>query len=404
MPPSGTGTGATLSSSLRTRPEWRSRRRPAMAGGERRPTAFCGKARQSSPTATAVPISTAPPPSPAARICGPHLARISSVRELAEVRVSSLGETIRDDARELAEAEREARERRRLNRELARFRFAADAGAVAQPDPPPAADDEDTRADKLLWRLRRIHDWDGRLAETERQAAIKAATRASLEGWESLRDRWKVQVDHAGREGVHVIYTAEYETLYRELQSLARRDPYLPQDVRSEIDRVIYAFGAAERTRDRVVQHGAAIAARLARRREMLDSGWSWDKRAFVDREGYDPWRRDTEKAVEAAESLLSEPRGYGIHLQGLTRLSLESSLSGARGVLADDDRQMAEALLPERKGDDPRRREERIAALLDDPEKLRELHRRQIERREARKAAQRRRRKGRYQVRSMRI
>ena len=61
------------------------------------------------------------------------------------------------------------------------------------------------------------------------------------------------------------------------------------------------------------------------------------------------------------------------------------------------------DTLLPERKGDDPRRREERIAALLDDPGKLRELHRRQIERREARKAA-RRRRKGRYQVRSMRM
>ena len=38
-----------------------------------------------------------------------------------------------------------------------------------------------------------------------------------------------------------------------------------------------------------------------------------------------------------------------------------------------------------------PRRRDERIAALRDDPEKLREQHRRQIERREARKAARRR-------------
>ena len=198
--------------------------------------------------------------------------------------------------------------------------------------------------------------------------------------------------------------TAEYETLYRELQSLARRDPYSPEEVRSEIDRVIYAVGGAERTRDHVVQHGAAIAARLTRRREMLDSAWSWDKRAFVDREGYDPWRRDTEKAVEAAESLLSEPKGYGVHLQGLTRLGHQSAATGAREVLREDDRQMAEALVPERKGDDPHRREERIAALLDDPEKLRELHRRQIERREARKAAQRRRRKGRYQVRRMRM
>ena len=61
----------------------------------------------------------------------------------------------------------------------------------------------------------------------------------------------------------------------------------------------------------------------------------------------------------------------------------------------------MAEALVPERKGDDPRRSEERIDRLIDDPEKLRDLHRHQIERRETRKAV-RRRRKGRYQVRSM--
>ena len=337
------------------------------------------------------------------RICGPHLDRVSSVRRLAEDRVSGLGEAIREDDEALTEARRETRERQRLSRALARLRFAADAGAAAQPDPAPAVDDENTRAGRLLWRLRSVHDWDGRLAESERQAAIEARTRASLEHWQALRERWNLQVDHAGREGVHVIYTAEYETLYRELQSLVRSDPYLPDEVRSKIDRVIYAVGAAERMRDHVAQHGTAIAARLTRRREMLDSGWSRDERAFVDREGYDPWRRDTEKAVEAAERILADRMRYGIHLQGPTLLGLQSMLTVARKVLAEDDRQMAEALVPERKGDDPRRREERIAALLDDPEKLRELHRRQIERREARKAA-RQRRKGRYQVRSMRM
>ena len=73
------------------------------------------------------------------------------------------------------------------------------------------------------------------------------------------------------------------------------------------------------------------------------------------------------------------------------------------RDVLHEDDLQLAEALVPEYKGDDPRQREERIARLLDDPEKPRELHTIQIERREARKAA-RCRGKGRYQVRSMRM
>ena len=72
----------------------------------------------------------------------------------------------------------------------------------------PIPGDDGTRTGRLLWRLRRVHDWDWRLAESERQAAIEAATRASLERWESLRERWNLQVDRAGKEGVHVIYTA----------------------------------------------------------------------------------------------------------------------------------------------------------------------------------------------------
>ena len=68
-----------------------------------------------------------------------------------------------------------------------------------------------------------------------------------------------------------------------------------------------------------------------------------------MDREHYGAWRRDTEKAVDAAERVLCEPKGDDVHLQGLTRLGLESSPLGASGVLADDDRQMAEALVLER-------------------------------------------------------
>ena len=191
------------------------------------------------------------------------------------------------------------------------------------------------------------------------------------------------------KQGVHVIYTGDYHLLRSELKTAARDDPYMPEEVRSEIDRVIRSLGAAERARDRIVDRGAALAARLADRREVPDSGRSRDEQAFLDRKAYDPWRRDTEKAVEAAERVLADRMRYGIHLQSPTLLGLQSTLTVARKVLADDDRQMAEALVPERKGDDP--------------EELRELHRRQIERREARKAA-RQRRKGRYQVRSMRM
>ena len=337
---------------------------------------------------------------------GPHLDNIPAARALAEMALSGLGEAIREDEAELAEARREAYLRGQLTRALARLRFAPvtapDIGAEpSQPGP----GDDDTLARRALWRLRRVNDWDGRLAESERQAAIEAGTRASLARWESLRERWDRQVDRAEKEGVHVIYTHGYATLRREMSSATRDDPYLAEGARSEIDRVIGLLDTPEEIRRHIEKHRDAVLAWLERRDDMLGYVSAWDARPAPDTKRYDAWRDSVDKAVAEAEIEFANRGVYGIHLDGLKHRGegLGSALSRVREVLAEDDRHMAEALVPERKGDDPRRREERIAGLLDDPEKLRELHRRQIERREARKAS-RRQRKGRHQVRSMRM
>ena len=337
---------------------------------------------------------------------GPHLDNIPAARELVETTLSSLGKAIRKDDEELAEARREAYLRGQLTRALARLRFAPvtapDIGA--QPSRPGPGDD-DTLAQRAFWRLRRVHDWDGRLAESEKRAAIEAGTRASLARWKSLRERWDRQVDRAEREGVHVIYTNGYGTLRREMSSTTRDDPYLAEGARSEIDRVIGLLDTPEEIRGHVEKHRDAVLARLERRGDMLGYVSAWDTRPAPDARRYDAWRDSVDKAVAEAEIEFANRGVYGIHLDGLKHRGegLGSALSRVRKVLAEDDRYMAEALGPERKGDDPRRREERIAGLLDDPEKLRELYKRQIERREARKAT-RQRRRGRHQVRSMRM
>ena len=336
----------------------------------------------------------------------PHLDNIPAARERAEIALTGLGEAIRKDDEELAEARRERYMRGQLTRALARLRFAPvtvpDIGA--EPSRPGPGDD-DTLARRALWRLRRVHDWDGRLAQSERQAAIEAGTRASLARWESLRERWDRQLNRAEKEGVHVIYTDGYGTLRKEMSSVTRDVPYLPEGARSEIDRVIGLLDAPEEIRGHVEKHRDAVLAWLERRDDMLDHVSARDTRPAPDARRYDAWRDSVDRAVAEAEIEFANRRVYGIHLDGLTHRGegLGSALSRVREVLAEDDRYMAEALVPKRKGDDPRRREERIAGLLDDPEKLRELHRRQIERREARKAA-RQRRKGRHQVRSMRM
>ena len=337
---------------------------------------------------------------------GPHLDNIPGARELAEMALSGLGEAIREDDEELAKARREAYLRGQLTRTLARLRFAPVAASdIAADLAPPGPADDDTLARRTLWRLRRVHDWDGRLAEIERQAAIEAGTRASLLRWENLKERWDRQVDRAEKEGVHVIYTDGYGTLRREMSSAARDDPYLAEGARSEIDRVIGLLDTPETIRRHVEKHRDAVLARLERRDDMLGYVSARDTRPAPDAKRYDAWRDGVDRAVAEVETAFANRRVYGIHLDGLKHRGegLGSTLARVRKVLAEDDRYMAEALVPKRKGDDPRRREERIAGLLDDPEKLRELYKRQRERWEARKTAQRR-RKGRHQVRGMRM
>ena len=68
------------------------------------------------------------------------------------------------------------------------------------------------------------------------------------------------------------------------------------------------------------------------------------------------------------------------------------------RDVLDGDDRHLAASLAGQREGEDIRMREERVARLLEDPEKLRELRQQRAERRAERQQQS----KGRYW--SMRI
>ena len=110
-------------------------------------------------------------------------------------------------------------------------------------------------------------------------------------------------------------------------------------------------------------------------------------------------WRDSTGDAVSHGEHILANRGDYGAHLHNAARgrESLASALSRAREMLREDDRHLAETLAGRDEGEDVRVREERIARLLDDPEKLRELRKQRAERR-----AGKRQRKGRYQSRGM--
>ena len=100
--------------------------------------------------------------------------------------------------------------------------------------------------------------------------------------------------------------------------------------------------------------------------------------------EDYDTWRNVTDFAVGRCEGLMDDPVNYGIHLDYIAHAqeSLGSALTRVRDVLEDDDRHLAvQPWQGNARARDIRMREERIARLLDDPEKLRELRQQRAER-----------------------
>ena len=129
-------------------------------------------------------------------------------------------------------------------------------------------------------------------------------------------------------------------------------------------------------------------------RREALAAKAAERGVAVPDHGDYDTWRNVTDFAVGRCEGLMDDPVNYGIHLDyiALREESLGSALTRVREVLEDDDRHLAATLAGQREGESLRMREERVARLLDDPEKLRELRQQRAERKAERQQQSKRR------------
>ena len=308
---------------------------------------------------------------------GAHLNRIVEARTLMIRALSALREAIGDDDKELAE--RQARELRRLqNRHWVGPRFALDdadavdrARAMSGAAPVRAALSRFGRAIGHLVGGQDYHD------------RLRTATfaREALERSEELKRDWNRQVDRAAEEGVHVIYTDGYDRLHKELDTVAG-DMLLDRGVKSEISAVLAQLGKVVSNRNYFDSCREFMAGRMDRR-EGLAAKAAERGVAVPGHEDYDTWRNVTDFAVGRCEGLMDDPGNYGIHLDyaALREESLGSALARVRDVLEDDDRHLAATLAGQREGESLRMREERIARLLDDPEKLRELRQQRAER-----------------------
>ena len=291
--------------------------------------------------------------------------------------LSALREAIGDDDKELAE--RQARELRRLqNRHWVGPRFALDdadavdrARVMSGAAPVRAAF---SRLGHAIGRLVGGQDYHDRL----RTATF---AREALERSEELKRDWNRQVDRAAEEGVHVIYTDGYDRLHKELDSLSK-NMLLDRGVESEISAVLARLGKVVSNRNYFDSCREHMAGQMDSR-EALAAKAAERGVAVTDLGHYDTWRDVSDFAVGRCEGLMDDPVNYGIHLDYIAHAqeSLGSALTRVRDVLEDDDRHLAVTLAGQRKGEDIRMREERIARLLDDPEKIRELRQQRAER-----------------------
>ena len=326
---------------------------------------------------------------------GAHLGRIVEARTHMIRALSALREAIGDDAKELAE--RQARELRRLqNRHWVGPRFASDGGVA--PDPARAMSPGAEHARAALSRLgRAIGHLVGGQDYYDRMRTATFA-REVLQRSQVLKRDWNRQVERAAEDGVHVIYTDGYDRLHKELDSVSK-NMLLDRGVESEISTVLAELGKVVSNRNYFDSCREHMVGQMDRR-QALEAKAAERGVAVPDHEDYDTWRNVTDFAVDRCEGLMDDPVNYGIHLDyiALREESLGSALTRVRDVLEDDDRHLAATLAGQRAGESLQMRDERIARLLDDPEKLRELRQQRAER----KAERQQQSKGRHW--SMRI
>ena len=156
----------------------------------------------------------------------------------------------------------------------------------------------------------------------------------------------------------------------------------LDRGVESEISAVLAQIGKVVSNRNYFDSCREYMAGQMDRR-EALEAKAAERGVAVPGHERYDTWRDVIDFAVGRCEGLMDDPVNYGIHLDyiALREESLGLALARVRDVLEDDDRHLAVTLAGQREGEDARMREERVARLLDDPEKLRELRHQRAER-----------------------
>ena len=328
------------------------------------------------------------------RTYGPHLDNVVTGGKRAQGAVSDLGEAIQGDDEELAQAEREARERRKWAQAQTRLMFATDPA----PDAAEAHPAQEAPVRAVLSRLGHAAGLAFGGEAYRREIEIEGYKRNAVERTKQPMLEWNRLVERAMEEGVHVIHMDGCDSLRKELDAVSRNFE-LDRRIAAKIEAVLSKLGEAG-TNAGYVESRHRFLLRSLEHREELHASAVRRGAAVAGLAEYDSWRHGIDEALEHAEHILANPGRYGVHLKSVAagRESLASALSCAREMLREDDRHLAAVLAGRRKGETVQEREERVARLLDDPDELRRLRERRAERRRS----GRRQRRGRYRSRGI--
>ena len=147
---------------------------------------------------------------------------------------------------------------------------------------------------------------------------LREAVREVLEQWETLKRDWNRQVEQAGREGVHVIYTDRYNRLHEQMDTLSK-NMLLDYDIGSQMRAVLSRLDEAVSDRRYAGTWRNLMAGQLDHR-EALEAEEARRGVAVPDHRDYDTWRNVTDKAADHCAELLARRERYGIHLDDIAR------------------------------------------------------------------------------------
>ena len=223
--------------------------------------------------------------------------------------------------------------------------------------------------------------------ETPAQAqpdSAEAARQDAREAYEALNRDWDRHLVRADRVGIHAIYVDGCDALRARMQALAvnpDQDPALQR----KVSRVLAIIDEETALSREVEDYLAAIDGKIAYRENVLEVVAVDLRNEVADHHGYGEWRVEIERLVETGQRILADREAYGDHLEGIPagKERMEWALEEIRETLAGDDKHLAEGPERERKREQAEKRDQA--------------------KKQSRKTAKRK-RKGRYQSRGLRM